>query len=620
MKSIKLLFSLLVLLTCFTVVMAQSADCPVLVQTAMEKTLDVCSGAQRDQACYGNIALEATFQSGMTDQTFSEPGDVVMVDSLQTLKSIPADTTSELWGVALLRVLADLPDTLPGQAVTMIVFGGMEVGNAIPSHADSADQEMSAASDSVVRAAPSSDGQIVGAMVAGDSAVALGKTADNQWLRVELQDIDRRRGWVSASMMTGADMSTLTVLDPNDLPPSPMQAFYLKPSFRGLDCAQAPDGVLIQTPHVPDGIQLHVTVNDVQIALASTAYIQVETDGFLTVNLLEGHGQVEANDVTVDLPQGYRTRVPVSGDYSAIGSPSPIEAYDAGQMGYLPLGLLPEAITPTSDVWTEGESLCVNKVDGAWMRGTPSSLDQTVVLALVNGQAVAVNGEPQFDGIQSWLPVRTGNINGWVEQSSLTPCDQPVPPPCTPRSDWLYIYVVQSGDYLSKIANAAGISVTDLASGNCLDVSATLYAGTQLRVPRQPVFIVPTAAGNTVPPTAAPPDFSYLVSGNWSINISATDCNNQTTQQTGTYYVSVSSDLSNLTISQGGLSDQRTGSLLMTAYQGSSSISLSRVSSTSDQYTGVYSGYQIALDPYPTANGTAANMTARETSCSSQIG
>ena len=434
MKSIKLLFSLLVLLTCFTVVMAQSADCPVLVQTAMEKTLDVCSGAQRDQACYGNIALEATFQSGMTDQTFSEPGDVVMVDSLQTLKSIPADTTSELWGVALLRVLADLPDTLPGQAVTMIVFGGMEVGNAIPSHADSADQEMSAASDSVVRAAPSSDGQIVGAMVAGDSAVALGKTADNQWLRVELQDIDRRRGWVSASMMTGADMSTLTVLDPNDLPPSPMQAFYLKPSFRGLDCAQAPDGVLIQTPHVPDGIQLHVTVNDVQIALASTAYIQVETDGFLTVNLLEGHGQVEANDVTVDLPQGYRTRVPVSGDYSAIGSPSPIEAYDAGQMGYLPLGLLPEAITPTSDVWTEGESLCVNKVDGAWMRGTPSSLDQTVVLALVNGQAVAVNGEPQFDGIQSWLPVRTGNINGWVEQSSLTPCDQPVPPPCTPRS------------------------------------------------------------------------------------------------------------------------------------------------------------------------------------------
>ena len=34
------------------------------------------------------------------------------------------------WGVALMRIQANLPDTLPGQNVTMLIFGDVQIQNA----------------------------------------------------------------------------------------------------------------------------------------------------------------------------------------------------------------------------------------------------------------------------------------------------------------------------------------------------------------------------------------------------------------------------------------------------------------------------------------------------------
>ena len=114
-----------------------------------------------------------------------------------------------------------------------------------------------------------------------------------------------------------------------------------------------------------------------------------------------------------------------------------------------------------------------------------------MVRVLQNGTPVAVADAPQFDGTQSWWPLRTGNNTGWIEQSNLTACNQPVPPPCTPRTDWLFAYTVQPGDTLTRIAEAAGLTVTELINGNCLEAPYNLSLGTVLRVPRTPVFVTP---------------------------------------------------------------------------------------------------------------------------------
>ncbi len=67
---------------------------------------------------------------------------------------------------------------------------------------------------------------------------------------------------------------------------------------------------------------------------------------------------------------------------------------------------------------------------------------------------------------------------------------------CAPRADWS-IYVVVPGDTLAAIAQRSDSTVASLVAANCLTNANTIFAGQQLRVPRQPVpptpYPVPTS-------------------------------------------------------------------------------------------------------------------------------
>lgn len=54
---------------------------------------------------------------------------------------------------------------------------------------------------------------------------------------------------------------------------------------------------------------------------------------------------------------------------------------------------------------------------------------------------------------------------------------------CTPRADWTNMYTVVRGDTLFRIAQRYGVSVTDLAQGNCITNTNLIYTGQVLRVP-----------------------------------------------------------------------------------------------------------------------------------------
>lgn len=131
----RLILSLLFLLPVIGVSAERShqapQSCPEIVQTALETTDMICETTGRNQICYGNTQLEAVPQIDASDFQFSQIGDIEEVTRLASLRLSPMDISTGEWGVALMRLQANLPDLLPGQNVTFILFGDVELTNAV---------------------------------------------------------------------------------------------------------------------------------------------------------------------------------------------------------------------------------------------------------------------------------------------------------------------------------------------------------------------------------------------------------------------------------------------------------------------------------------------------------
>ncbi len=484
---------------------AQDANCPAMAQMALDLTEALCAPIGRNQVCYGNNVLETEAQPGLASWVFAQPGDLEAAAGLQTMRTSAMDTTTGTWGIALFKIQANVPDSLPGQNVTFVMFGDTEVQNVVPYDPNTPKLDITLQTDMVLLGRPADDAEIVGALAAGQSGQATGRSADSAWARVEIGGMGARAGWVPASALD-SDISSLPAFNPIAPAESAMQAFRVQTALgRGgarNECSEAPDGLLVQTPTIEFNVELRI--NEVRIELGSTAFIQAQPNGQMTISLLEGSARVEALGQVVDVPAGSQVSVPMDADLTPAAPPGTVIPYDAGTMTGLPLTLLPREVTVTGRGWVGGQSVCITSAAGAWMRAEPQSASQSIVRVLPFDTAVAVNGEAHFDGVQSWWPVRTwDNAVGWVEQSGLAACSKPVEPPCTPRSDWPS-YTVQPGDTLSRIAQSVGVSTTQLVTANCLPDPSQLDAWTSLRVPR-------------LPATPIPPD-TTIRSGLWRMN------------------------------------------------------------------------------------------------------
>jgi LysM repeat protein len=105
--------------------------CDQLVVTALESADQVCASVGRNQACYGNRLIEAELQENSTDD-FNSTGDITNIFSIKKLTTAPLDPQAQVWGVAVLKVQASLPDTLPGQNVTMLLYGDATLDGITP--------------------------------------------------------------------------------------------------------------------------------------------------------------------------------------------------------------------------------------------------------------------------------------------------------------------------------------------------------------------------------------------------------------------------------------------------------------------------------------------------------
>lgn len=129
------LYVLLVILVLPAIAIAeplrQRSTCPEIVERALSAAGNLCEATSRNEICYGNVSLTATAQADVSDFRFETVGDITSVVDLASLRINPLDEALNEWGIALMRLQANLPDTVPGQNVTFVLFGDVELVNNV---------------------------------------------------------------------------------------------------------------------------------------------------------------------------------------------------------------------------------------------------------------------------------------------------------------------------------------------------------------------------------------------------------------------------------------------------------------------------------------------------------
>ena len=170
-----------------------SAACPALVDDALNILADGCMPTGRNEACYGHVQLEASLRAETV--AFDAPADRVPLDALERLQTAALDPAEGTWGLALLRAQADLPETLPGENVTFLLLGDVDVlnegsGEIVPPCT------VSAASNANLRGGPGTNFGVVGGTTAGEELFVTGQNAAGDWLRLQAdlaRDLDLQR-------------------------------------------------------------------------------------------------------------------------------------------------------------------------------------------------------------------------------------------------------------------------------------------------------------------------------------------------------------------------------------------------------------------------------------------
>ncbi len=323
---------LLPLIFAITLYAAQEDACSAIVQQALKDLGQNCDALDRNSACYGYNKLGATFTEAQPDDFFSKVSDRTPLNIVDTLTSSPLDTANNTWGVAVMKVQANVPNSLPGQAVTFVLLGDAEVRNDVsPSEvftpADPVD--VTTAGNVNIRSAPSTKANVIGSVSNGNVLPADGRSQDGQWLRVLYNNAP---AWVSSSLVQTSDAANALPVITDQLR-TPMQAFYVTTGVGSASCHDAPDVVMVQGP---DSMKVNLTINGADVQIGSTIVLRSLDASYgdligneelvnLFGDLLTGHdvpsdlkcnitqimvidGEAKSNDGGLKLPTGFTAR------------------------------------------------------------------------------------------------------------------------------------------------------------------------------------------------------------------------------------------------------------------------------------------------------------------------
>ena len=294
------------------------AECPTIVQRAIDMVSAQCGKTGRGKLCYGNSNITAQFQPGATNIKFQAPGDSVDVSLLKQFTLSGMDATANTWGVAEMKIKADLPDADPTRAVTMILFGNIQMTDG--TH----DSSISSAVATIpaAPAMPTLPAMIQTAMANPIALTAMAGAGGGI----------NPQATKSAGQNPGAGSKTTF---------SPMQAFYFQ-AKDSAPCDSAPhDGILIQSPQQTGTRRVTMVIDGATLSLGSTVYLTAQPGKTLTVNTLEGSVDVTAGGSRQTVPAGLSVQVPLDANLRANGAPSNPQFFAVDSVRALPTQILP---------------------------------------------------------------------------------------------------------------------------------------------------------------------------------------------------------------------------------------------------------------------------------------
>lgn len=366
---------------------AIEATCPEIVKAAWENVDRLCVDAGRNKACYGHVLLNAQPQPHVQHFAFDQEGQIVDVIDLQSLRLSTMDMLNGYWGVALMRIQANLPASTPDKNVSLLLFGDVEIesgGEALAVAEVVNDSRFNAIN---VRYRPTTQSPVIGVLRDGEIVTATGRLPDSSWVRVQLPD-RATAGWISAPLIAAADgddeaIQSLAEVTPESTYYGPMQAFYFQSGLNDAVCPEAPNsGILIQTP---EGVaEITLLINEVDIQMGSTVYFQGYEDSDMTISVVEGHAIVTAQGETRMAVAGTRISVPMGEGMVPAGPPSPPVPYDMSELMALPVSVMGRPVTVAEPLSAEDlEVLLATPVptdtDGDGVLDAPSDLPPGLV-------------------------------------------------------------------------------------------------------------------------------------------------------------------------------------------------------------------------------------------------
>ncbi len=427
---------------------AQTGDsaCPALVEQALTQVGGNCSNLGRNSACYGFNQVQATFAQSVPAEFFTRPADVTELASVQTIQTSALDLTQNAWGIAVMNVQANVPDTLPGQAVTVLLMGDTEVENAVDPATGSLAFPTTVITQAATELRSASDpaSAIISALAAGTVLDANGISPDGFAVRVRANNVT---GWVNRSAVNQiAALNSLPVISGDAL--SPMQAFYFRNGPGQSACRQTPSLLSVRSP---ENITVDLTVNGANIRLGSLITLKTLDGGSLMqITVIEGRVVVEPEtpQETV-VEEGFSTT---------------------------------RCLTPAENLGIDGQSndQRVGR-ECEWTEPQPATLEQ-----LEEGQIVQALQER-------------------LDLAEIIPTSTPPPVEC-PVGQTI-IHTVTTGENLFRISLRYNTSMGAIMTANGLTDPQVIFIGQQLTIPcgvDTGIPSIPNPQGNGSIPTVTP--------------------------------------------------------------------------------------------------------------------
>lgn len=272
---------------------AQDNTCPAFIETALTAVGDNCADQGRNSLCYGFNRVDASFFDEADTESFVKPTDRIGLTNVSTVQTAPLDHTFDQWGIAVVKAQADVPNTLPGTAVTFLLLGAVDLENDVsPEEAfeptSTVPVIVQTANRVNLRGGPGTDFNVVESIPTRSILDAVGKNAAGDWLRVVREE---GYAWIATQLVgvspdNRAAFDALPVVSNTSL--TPMQAFYFSTGIGTSTCLEAPEMLVIQGPKEA---RLNLRANGVDINIGSTIILTAERSDFGTLAAFEVQGE-----------------------------------------------------------------------------------------------------------------------------------------------------------------------------------------------------------------------------------------------------------------------------------------------------------------------------------------